>query len=72
VPPSGLVGLHSQPEEGGSFRPVDDAVKREQIGYIAFLEANSAEFEPTDLGVGRPDRPAGHFPADPAGLPKAA
>ncbi len=44
------VGLAHEVEELGTLDGVGDAVEREEIGDVAFLESDAAQFEPADLG----------------------
>jgi hypothetical protein len=48
-----------QRQERFSFPYVSNAVKSEQIGHVASLEADPPEFHTADLGVGRADRVTG-------------
>ena len=72
VPPSGRVGLPGQGEQPLPLVGVDLAVEREQILDVALLEAHPPELHPADLGLGRPDLPAGVLPADPLRLAEPA
>jgi hypothetical protein len=47
---------------------VRDAVETEQVGDVALLETDPAQFHPADLGLGRADRIAGVLAAQPLGL----
>src|SRR6266511_202192 len=51
---------------------MDDAVQGEQVGDVAFLEADSPQFHPADLGFGSPDQVPGVLAADALGLAKSA
>ena len=59
VPPAGRVGLAGQGEQPLVLARVLDAVQLEQVGDVAFLEADPAELHPADLGLGGADRVAG-------------
>src|SRR6185295_17174911 len=60
-----------EPEERRALGAVLDSVEVEQVGDVAFLEADAAQLEAADLGVRRPDRVAGGFAADPVRLAEA-
>src|SRR5690606_16875540 len=64
VPPAGRVGLPGQLEQSLPLGFVGDAVEREQVCDVALLEPDLAQLHPADLGLGRPDLPAGGLPGD--------
>src|SRR5271169_4804546 len=51
---------------------VGNAVQREQVGYVALLEADAAMLDPADLGPGRPDLITCLVRRDPGRLAQAA
>jgi hypothetical protein len=55
-----------------AFLRVGDAVEGEQVGHIAFLGWDPAEFETADLATGGADRVSGGFTGDSAGLAQPA
>ncbi len=59
VPPAGDAGVPGQPQGGGAFGVVGDAVEREQVLHVAGLETDPAQLHPADFGLGGPDRVPG-------------
>src|SRR6266511_1826963 len=72
LPPARGVGLARQRQQGCPLVLMDDAVQGEQVGDVAFLEADSPQFHPADLGFGSPDQVPGVLAADALGLAKSA
>jgi hypothetical protein len=72
VPPARRVRLPGERQESLPLNRVVDAVQREQIGDVAFLKADPAQLHPADLGLGRPDRPAGLVAGHARGQPQRA
>lgn len=68
APPAGFVGAFDESEERVALLFVGDSVEGEEIGDVAGFEADSAEFESADFGVGGADCVSGDFPGDATGL----
>jgi hypothetical protein len=68
MPPAGGVGLPRQRQQRLPLDLVADAVQREEVDDIAFLESNPAQLEPAHLRLGGTDRVAGRAARDAGGL----
>jgi hypothetical protein len=72
MPPARRVRLAGHRQQTRVLGLVVDAVEREQVGDVAFLEADAAEFHPADFGLRRANGPAGLVTGDALRLPQAA
>jgi hypothetical protein len=63
-PPAWFVRLLDHVEERLALRRVLDAVHRQQVGDVAFLEPDPAQLEPADLGLRPADVVAGLLAGD--------
>ncbi|GAA0949164.1 hypothetical protein GCM10009554_47480 [Kribbella koreensis] len=64
VPPAGVVRIARKSKQPLALFGVVDAVQREQVADVAFLETDPAQLHPADLGLRRADLPAGIGPGD--------
>ena len=72
MPPFGAIGYLGHFQQVGALILVGDTVERAQVGHITRLEAGSAQFQPADLGLRRPDGLARGLTADAGFLPQPA